>query len=311
MSLVPFLAAALVTFQPDISLPSTAAGQQPSAAESIQDEPVDLGEILVEGRSLENLVRNFVSEVAAPNEGRGLARWDRRLCVGVVNLRRDTAEYIADRISTVAEDLGIEAGNPGCQPNVLVVATDDPKTLARTLVEQRPRAFRRGGSGMDQGRSALREFIEADKPVRWWQVSAPIEAETGGLAVSIPGIEAPPRIRIRGGSRLRSQMVDYFIKNLIIVDMNRVSQLSIPQLADYLAMISMAQIDPDADTSVYLSILNVLNDPQRYLSLTEWDQAYLSGVYAADQTLLNRRASRTAVSRSIIRAHRNLHETTE
>ncbi len=320
MSASLILAALISAWQPDPTATATAQVRpvQATVSSDSQDDPVDLGEIVVEGRRLDDLVRNFVGEVAAPNDGRGLARWDRRLCVGVVNLRRETAEYIADRISTVAEDLGVGAGDPGCEPNVLVVATSDGRALARTMVDERPRAFRRGGSGMDQGRGALRDFVETDKPIRWWQVSLPVDSETGGIATSIPGVCRPPCdspmayapiVKLNTGSRLRTQIVDHFYQSLIIVEIDRLGHLTVPQLADYLAMVSMAQIDPQAETSNYASILNVVDNPEQYTSLTEWDQAYLAGLYSADQSLLNRRANSSEVSRSILRAHRQLQET--
>ena len=176
---------------------------------------------------------------------------------------------------------------------------------------------------MDQGRAALREFVETDKPVRWWQVSLPVDSETGEVATSIPGfcrnpcgsevdhtnMDYAPVMKGFAASRLRTQIVDQFRQTMIIVEIDRLGHLTVPQLADYLAMVSMAQIDPQAETSNYASILNVVDNPEQYTSLTEWDQAYLAGLYSADQSLLNRRANSSEVSRSILRAHRLLQET--
>lgn len=139
--------------------------QEPSAG--AVDQPTRLEDIDVVGRSLRSMIDDFVGEVAAPNSGRGIARWDNAVCVGVANLERETAQYIADRVSTVAEDIGLSPGAPGCKPNILVIATDQPSALATELVQRRSRAFRMGGSGMDRGGAALRAFQSSDKPVRW------------------------------------------------------------------------------------------------------------------------------------------------
>uniref|UniRef100_A0A0N5A4J2 LigA n=1 Tax=Parastrongyloides trichosuri TaxID=131310 RepID=A0A0N5A4J2_PARTI len=161
---------------------SASAPPAQSAAPAPEDQAVRLEDIQVSGRRLDDLIESFVSEVAAPNRGRGIARWDRSVCVGAVNLRREAAQYLVDRVSTVAEDLGLNAGDPGCTPNLLIVATADGDAFAQELVERRRRALRMGGSGMDRGAAALRDFQETSRPVRWWQVSMPVDSETGQRA---------------------------------------------------------------------------------------------------------------------------------
>ena len=55
------------------------------------------------------MVRSFVTDVSQPANNRGLARWNRPICVGAVNLRMDVARYVVDRISDVARELEVEA----------------------------------------------------------------------------------------------------------------------------------------------------------------------------------------------------------
>ena len=299
--------------------PYTAPGGQDPAAEAVapQDAPVRLEDVTVTGRPLDSLIRDFVSEVAEPNPRRGLARWSGDICVGVANLRADAAQYLADRVSTVAEDLGLDPGQPGCTPTIMIVATGDGGELARTLVDERRRAFRMGGSGMDRGGVALADFRDADRPVRWWQMSMPVDSETGLRATRIPGecrdacldpVDYAPQINVFAASRLRTQIVDNIFRTIVIVDVDDVAQLSIQQLADYIAMVTLAQINPDADTSAYSSILNVFDDPESSPHLTDWDLAYLGGLYAAERNHLNRRANRTEVAASIRRAHERVRE---
>ena len=303
--------AALLAVAPMQTPPQTP--QTPSR----QADPVDLGEVEVTGRPLDEMVRSFVNEVAEPNRRRGLARWDDRICIGVANLRAEPAQYIIDRVSTVANDLGVVPGEPGCRPNVIIIASDDPDGLSRELVEERRRAFRMGGSGMDRGRSALEAFVESDRPVRWWQLSMPTDSETGGRAVRVPGEctgacmdpqDAAPVINVFAASRLSTQIVDYIFRTVVILDIDQITGVSGQQLADYVAMVTLAQIDPEADTSGYASILNVFNDPGAADGLTEWDTAYLRGLYAAERNRKNLRAGRTEIADSIHRAHQELRE---
>lgn len=283
-----------------------------------QVEPsVELEDVVVTGRTLDRMIRDFVGEVAEPNRNRGLARWDGRVCVGVANLQAEVAEYISDRISTVAVDLGLDVGVAGCRPNLLVVATDDGNALARGLVQERPQAFRMGGTGMDRGGAALRDFTGTDRPVRWWQVSMPVDSESGDRAVRLPGECRSPCLRASDyaplifgvtASRLRTQIVDNVIRAVVIVDVDDVSQLSALQLADYIAMVSLAQIDPQADASGYASILNVFDDPGRSDSLTDWDRAYLGGLYGAERNQANGLAGRSEIVGSIRREHQELRQ---
>ncbi len=307
--------AALLALVLSVGAPPAQATQP--APTSHEDQAVRLEDIQVSGRRLDDLIQSFVSEVAAPNHGRGIARWDRSVCVGAVNLRREAAQYLVDRVSTVAEDLGLNAGDPGCTPNLLIVATADGDAFANELVERRRRALRMGGSGMDRGAAALRDFQETSRPVRWWQVSMPADSETGQRAVRIPGecanacsgpMDYAPTINVFAASRLTTQIVDNIFRAIIVVDVSKTGAVNSAQLADYIAMVSLAQIDPTADTSAYASILNVFNDPGSAPYLTEWDKAYLDGLYGAQRARQAVRAGKSEIQSSIRRAHARLAE---
>ena len=147
--LIPAVISALLLAAP--AQASVPQAQEPSSAPA-----TDLEDIVVEGRRLEEVTQDFVREVGAPAGGRGLARWRSGVCVGVANLQNDAAQYIADRVSTVAQDLGLRVGDPGCEPSILIVATQDANAFTPQFVASRPRLFIVGGTGMDRGRDALR-----------------------------------------------------------------------------------------------------------------------------------------------------------
>lgn len=289
---------AQVQVQPQPMPASPAATSDPGA--------VDLGDIVVEGGRLDEATQTFVREVAAPARGRGLARWRDGVCVGVANLRNETAQYIVDRVSTVAQDLGLRAGAPGCKPSALIIAVTDANAFTEQFVDMRPRLFIVGGGGMDLGRTGLQRFKINDQPVRWWNVSVPVDSESGDIAVRLPGEEAP---FVRGdGSRITTNLVDDTKRAFVIVDVDKISGVSLQQLGDYLAMVVLAQVDPDADTSAYATVLNVFKDPGQTDGLTDWDMAYLQGLYDAQRNYRNPGAHRNEVAGSIIRAHHRITE---
>jgi hypothetical protein len=232
---------------------------------------------------LPEAVRAFVDEVAAPVQSRGIARWNSiKVCVGAVNMRGEAARTLIDHISTVASDYGIETGEPGCRPNVLVIGAADGAAMADGLAAARPRAFRIGASRVDQGPSAFEHFRTSDAAVRWWQISVPTDSWTGNPVVRMPG-EPPPRIEIFAKSQMRGRIRDDLQRVIVIVDFNKASGMTFDQLGDYIAMVAFAQIDPEADTTDYQTVLNLFDRPIGDRAgaggLTDWDRAYLSTLY--------------------------------
>ncbi len=301
-------AAALAPIPPAVSpavstIGQTAASQ--AAETSPAGAPTDLGDVVIEGRRLEEATRDFVATVGQPARGRALARWRDGVCVGVANLRAETAQYIVDRVSTVAQDLGLKPGAPGCTPGVLIVATTDANAFTEAFVARRPRLFVLGGSGTDLGRNALEKFQTTDRPVRWWTVSLPVDRDTGEIAVRLPGHSAPIISRA-GLSTFSTQIVDDTGRVFVIIDIDRIDGVSLTQLGDYIAMVSLAQVDPDADTSAYATVLNLFDTPEQVDGLTEWDMAYLHGLYESQRILANPGASRDEIASSIVRVRRQM-----
>lgn len=254
-----------------------------------QEPPaVTVEDVTVEGQRLADFVREFVVETAAPARGRGLARWHRPICAGVVNLDPRLAQPIVDRISQVGLELGLRIGEPGCRANVFVVFTEDSGALTRQLVEEHRRAFHVGTGGIDRGQAALAVFTTTDLPVRWWHTSMPVNAATGNRAIRLPGGSAP-QIKVFAASRLTTQIRDDLLRSMVIVDIDRLEDVNLAQLADYVALVSLAQIDPEADVRPYDTILNLFDDPQGVGGLTDWDWSYLNALYATQDAPVLRR----------------------
>jgi hypothetical protein len=254
------------------------AGGQDAAP---QDPPeTRLDDVVVDGRTLRELVRDFTSEVVAPPVGRGPARWDQKVCVGVANLRREAAQVIVDRVSAIALEVGLEIGEPGCSPNILILASEDGKGAARALVEAAPRAFRPGYAGASRSVRQLELFQDSDAAVRWWHVSLPTMSDIRVAAVRLPG-EAAPYI-YQDGSRLTTRIQNDLRRAFVVVDLSKMEGITFQQLGDYVGMVAMAQIDPDADTRGYDTILNLFDTDRRVSGATQWDVSYLGSLYDAE-----------------------------
>ena len=289
--LAPVLAALMAA-------PGVAQESSPQKAASTADASQPVDEVIVRGRRLGEIdkdlriyIDKFLDKVAKPANGRGYARWHRSVCIGVHNLETTAAQYVVDRISRQALDLGLEAGEPGCTPQVNIVFATNAKETASLMVEHQPRVFRpmAGFAGTDLGRSALDEFVKSDRPVRWWHVSMPVSAHNGGLAIEVPGARqcgeayCPPQVTVEGPSRIHNGTIDELWDVIIIVDATKLSGTTWQQLADYLAVVSLAQINPKTDPAEFDSILNLFSNPAAYSGLTDWDRSYLRAIYAFDQ----------------------------
>ena len=272
------------------------SGQTASPQDNTQ-----LPEVEVRGQADRDAAREFVGRVAAPATNRRLARWRGPVCPGVVNLRVDVAQPILDRIGEVAASLDVPVGQPGCRANLVVIFTNDADGVAGTMIDDDPRLFRIGVGGLDRGGRALDRFRSSDRPVRWWQLSMPIDPRTGTRAARVPGedtgmtidadialamgdsnatdsvLGAAPVINMTGSSRLTSPTVDALYKTIVIVDVARIGVLDAGRLGDYLAMIGLAQIDDEAETEGFDTVLNLFTVGSD--GLTDWDRAYLSSLY--------------------------------
>ena len=246
---------------------------------------------------LRKLMLDFVVEIGDPvSSNRGYARWRDDLCVGVQNLTdRAAAQYLADEISRIALELGLEPGEPGCSPNLRVIFSQDGRAMATRLVAGNPRAFRPfgGTGGTTQGLTALDRFQTSDAPVRWWQITMVVD-EMGFIAIDLPygaavdptsGLPTPPQIR-GSNSRLKNAVSDELWGALVIVDASKLARVKWSQLADYLAMVSLAQVNPDALPSGYDSILNLFNADRAPEGLTDMDRTYLQALYEIDTMMV-------------------------
>lgn len=287
------------------SLPLLAALAALAAPQEIppqdQAQATQLEDVEVTRRATEDMARTFVGRVAAPARRRGLGRWN-RVCPAVANLDRAVAQVIVDRIAQTAADLGVEVQGPGCEANIIVVFTTEAPALTRAMVEAEPRVFRHGGGGIDRGTAALGRFISSEQPIRWWTLSVPVDSETGRRAVRARGdpggasvsdriaqlfncnpadcaAAAAPAIAINSASRLNTQIVDHIYKSIIVVDMDAVAGLNTTQLGDYLSMISLTQVDPEADTGPFDTVLNLFDNREGVTGLTDWDRAYMEALY--------------------------------
>jgi hypothetical protein len=84
-----------------------------------------------------------------------------------------------------------------------------------------------------------------------------------------------------------------FMSVIVIVDTTRAkAPLKFGQIADYIAMVGLTEIDLDADVGSTSTILRLFNSsPEAPPSaLTDWDRAFLKALYNSDQSSRTQRS---------------------
>lgn len=288
-------------------------------------------EIVVPGHRLEQMAIEFAGAVAiAPAAEDQYARWNFSFCPSVAGLAPDAAQTLIDQIARRAHAVEVEVEPPGCSPNLVIVFAPDSDRFARQVVDERRDllGYYSDDDVITAGRAGLEQFASTPRAVRWWHVSNTVTADgrplsntstrTGrGTLDAAAGARGDPAAASIGngfngleatrssGSRTRRNTRQDLSFALVIVDSQRIAGAPLEAVADYLAMASLAQLDPEADTLAFPTILNLfrLREDGREApsAMTEWDLAYLQGLYSATREAVNSRAQRAEIARRIVR----------
>ena len=291
-------------------------------------------DVIVQGRTLET-TRAYVEAISVTSDAAGvLGRWNQRICPGVVGISAVGAQTIIDQIARRARAVGVRTDGAGCRPNVSIIVTADANGMARDINERR-HGMLVGPNGIEStslGAAALASFINTQRPIRWWHVTQTTMAdghvlndnENGALQGNGAASAAATQAFAAGhgsgggegmsgadvtrsdGTRLRRATRQDFSFVLIIVDANRVGGASLPAIADYVAFVTLAEINPNVDEISYPSILNLFNanaTQPRPTGMTSWDLAYLDGLYHMTRNGRSLIQQKDEISRRIADAH--------
>lgn len=291
--------------QPQAALPPRPPDAEATAVEGV----------IVEGRRAaaeeqRRAVAEFVGGLSEPTQRGRLARWEEGVCPGVVGLPQKHAAFLADRIAMEAHAVGLSVGQPGCRPDILILVTSQPNKAAADFRKRYPAYFaaalRRDRLEAGGDAEALKAFLNNDRPIRSWHVSKLATSDGRPVSwVTVGGARVPAAVDVVS-SRLASAWRNDLSRALLIVDTTRTKGLTYEQLASYLAMAALAQLDLDGNPGRLSSILSVFADREAGRTepggLTQWDRAYLAGLYKAPADARNLNAQKGAIRRSLHKA---------
>jgi hypothetical protein len=224
---------------------------------------------------------DFVREVGDPVNGDfGYARLEEQFCVRVHNAAAGVAEFIQNRMTQTAALVDLQVQGENCKPNIDVMLSTDAKLTASQMVEKQRRFFKPFGNaeGTTQDSHALYDFTHSEQPVRWWQITVPVD-RMGNPVVPSANPGEPPYVA-GANSNISNGMRDVLLGTLIIIDINKLGDASWDQLADYMAMVALVQVDPKTQLVGFETILNLFSGNTSPTALSTWDKAYLKALYS-------------------------------
>jgi hypothetical protein len=193
--------------------------------------------------------------------------------------------FVSARLREVAIDAGAPAGEPNtCKENVEVIFTPEPQKLLDGVVKDHEILL--GFHWVTQ----TKKVATVSRPIQSWYVTAAvwkgqewIDDQREFLDPPVPPGPPPKGSRIGGGSPSR------IVHALIVVDSNKVDGYTIGSIADYVAMLTLAQPHSLDDCSELPSILDLFSQgcaaASRTDALSAVDRAYLKALYLVDPGL--------------------------
>ncbi len=241
--------------------------------------PESDGAIVVSGER-EKLARErgFVEAVAAPSHSGQLARFAEDICPLSFGLGEQDSQKLMLRMRRVATSAGIPVGKQGCKPNIIILFVPDRQKAINHWRTRRPDFF----NGLTPGQ--LKRLADGAGPVAAWQIL--LVKGAGGRPMGrtdADGQDYLVNLDTRP-SRITSSIEIEFSASFVLIEQKAIGNASIVQLADYAAMRTLANTDPDAGAvqklPTILSLFAESSEPVP-LSVTQWDLSYLSALYKA------------------------------
>ncbi|HEV2700701.1 MAG TPA: hypothetical protein VGV09_03660 [Steroidobacteraceae bacterium] len=255
-----------------------AAPQGRAASDAATAEP--LQEVIVTARraQLEQRLSEFVSEIAGVEPGMGLPRWQKPVCPLVSGLPRTEGEFILERLSEIARDARVPLAGEQCRANLYIMIYPRPRELIAAM-EKHDFYY---VFGQDAYPMQVEELLRSPRPVRVWYSS--IERSQDGLPL-MPCPQGPRCVDVSNLSPAKLNVVRALSNVYLVVDETRLQGVTRGQFADYVAMVALADIKPEANLGKSATILKLFDGAPQDAppGMSEWDQEFLKSLYATDQ----------------------------
>jgi hypothetical protein len=266
-----------------------------AAAAAAQPEiPVDRDHvpILVQGERLsrpaaEERAGAFIRTTGVASGDVPAARWVDPICPDVTGLVDSANRYAEQRIRRIAEAAGVPVAPEHCVRNLAISFAPDGASLARAIGQRDGRRL------SELSPRAREEVLTGTAPIRWMyttevrsgdgrQAALAASGETtpqqhsgSGAGSGLPG---PGGLMLYDSSIVSTLTQRVIISAIVIIDRNQVMGRRLDSLADYAALVALAEIRA-AGATPQGSILAMFTAPDAARSLTAQDAAFLRALY--------------------------------
>jgi hypothetical protein len=252
-----------------VCVAARAAASAPDSLETV--------EVVSSREVVRRQIFDFVSQVTR-REGDLVGRWTDAICPLVVGVSDPQTEFMRERLIDVYAEVRNRPKKDAaqCRPNLFIIITDDPDAMLAGWKDRDPGMFRwksRSGVSRSSGVTAVRTWHNA------------IEAPSDDSPLNVSD-HKPPQGKLKD-SRIQSSAAEHIEAVVVLVDSRSTRGVTVAQLADYVAIVSLAQVDASADLGETSSILQLFREPRPATlpaGLTEFDHAFLNALYRASYT---------------------------
>ncbi|HYK25584.1 MAG TPA: hypothetical protein VEV18_04955, partial [Steroidobacteraceae bacterium] len=244
----------------------------------------------------------------------GLARWAEPVCPSVTGLSEDMGEFVQEHVVDAAQKANVRLGGDKCRTNLYVLVSPQPEPILRAM-EKKNRTYTFG----DASQPLIDAFIQDSRPIKVWyfteertpegqpligysmpEMGSNTEISTGNPAMGMGQDDSvhtfsnynPGGTTHSNGanawsqaSHLRVNAVGAIYRVFVYIDRTKLHGANIGQIADYVAMVGLAQIKPGARLGDAPTILTLFSKgPQDALpGMSSWDRVFLKSLYETDQ----------------------------
>ena len=277
-----------------IALALSALLMSTSSIAQSDNSKAEEGSILVEGHRLvpETVVRETISGVGVIP----LARFEDKVCPGVVGIAPAQAERMLQLIRDDVVSLGGDIQKAGCTANATVIFTPQPTDFVQKLAVRTPGYFNFSPAG-------LKQFTERPRPVVSWHVTEMRDRDGNELGNSrelgmakakildMPAAAGAPMsarvLRNTAASHLATSSRNDMLLAFAVVDAAKIQGKTMEQLAALATLHLMLEIKQDADSNNPASVLSLFNERPEGASappgLSKFDRAMVEGLYRPNE----------------------------
>ena len=266
--------------------------------------PPQSDEIVVQGtRESAMKALNAVRAITRGEDG-SVPRFEQPVCPGVAGLSNRLAVGVVSQMRDTIAAAGIDLADQDCKANLTLIVSADGKRLIRGLIAKSPPMF---GTMSAHDLAVLQS---AAGPSWAWRVTDPKRAD-GAPVEAIVSIDfgpgEPPRPVAHGAymarnvslGRLSAPLRRDAVLAFVVIDGAAIDGLTVQQIGDYAVLRGLAPVRAEAPP--YDSILAMFDSSGKPTGLTDFDRAYLAGLYAGGNEFMMAQKTRqiaAKVSRS-------------